>query len=99
MSNVYELVFYKLKKGVTEEKFLAISDEINANFLALQKGYINRKLIKRKDTWADLVLWETMEDAKNALKAGGQNPAFKPFFECINPFTCKMQHLSVVKEY
>ena len=99
MSNVVEQVLYKLKKDVSEKQFLTASDKCNAGFLSLQKGYINRKLVKRDDTWADIVLWETMEDAMNAAKAAEQSSAGRPFFECIDVSTCDMQHLTVIKDY
>jgi hypothetical protein len=99
MSNVVEFVSFKLKKGVSEQQFLAASDEINAGFLSLQKGYINRKLVKKESTWADIVLWESMDDAMNAAKAAEQFTAARPYFECIEGNTCEMQHLTVVKSY
>jgi hypothetical protein len=99
MANVVEFVSYKLKKGVSEQQFLKASDECNAGFLSLQKGYIDRKLMKKDDTWADLVLWETMDDAMNAANAAFHNLAARPFFESIDENNCIMQHLTIVKSY
>jgi len=99
MANVVELVFYKLKEGVPEQQFLTTSDELNAGFLSLKKGYISRKLIKKDDTWADIVLWETMDDAMNALSDSEQSSAAMPFLECIEGSSCELQHLTVVKSY
>jgi hypothetical protein len=99
MSNVVELVLYKLNKEVSEQQFIAASDALNAGFLAVQKGYISRKLIKREDTWADIVLWESMEDALTALKVAENSSTARPFLECIDGSTCELQHLTVVKDY
>jgi aspartate/tyrosine/aromatic aminotransferase len=99
MANVIELVTFKLKEGVTEEHFLTASDEVNTGALSLQKGFINRKLVKNEDIWVDIVLWETMDDAMNAAKAIVQSPISIPFGECIEQSTCQMQHLTVIKSY
>ena len=99
MSNVVEFVSFKLNEGVSEQQFLAASDEFNAGFLSLQKGFINRKLLKNEDTWADLVLWETMEDAMNAVKAIEQSLSAKPYCEYIDENSCNMRHLTIVKSY
>ena len=100
MDNVVELVSFKLKEGISEEEFLVASDELNASFLSLQKGYIFRKLLKKEDTWTDIVLWETMDDAMNAIKAVEKtNPDDIQYFYYIEESSCEMQHLTVAKSY
>jgi len=100
MDNVTEIVSFKLKEGVSEEEFLIASDEFNANFLSLQKGYIYRKLLKKEDTWTDIVLWKTMEDAMNAIKAAEKaNPDDVQYFYYIEENSCEMEHLTVMKSY
>ena len=69
MSNIVELVSFTLKKGVSVSDFLLVSDQFNQDFMAAQKGYISRKLMLNGNTWTDLVLWESLEDAQNAAKA------------------------------
>lgn len=68
MSNAVEFVSFTLKKEVSVPDFLLASDKMNSEFLSVQKGYISRKLLVDGETWADLVLWETMGDAQNAAK-------------------------------
>jgi len=99
MESVVELVSFKLKEEVSEQRFLAASDEMNNDFLSLQKGYIDRKLVKKEDTWADIVLWETMEDAMRAANVASQNFIAGAYFECIERSSCEMKHLTVVKSY
>lgn len=103
MTNVVEFVTFKLKEGVTEEQLLAASDTMNSNFLSLQKGYIERKLVKREDTWGDIVLWETMEDALGAMSAVEdvykEGSADLTYFEYIEQSTCELNHLTVEKNY
>ena len=69
MSNIVELISFTLKKGVSVSDFLLVSDQFNQDFMAAQKGYISRKLLLNGNTWTDLVLWESLEDAQNAAKA------------------------------
>ena len=68
MSHIVELVSFNLKKDVSVPDFLLVSDKFNQDFMSGQKGYISRKLLVKGDTWTDLVLWESIEDAKNAAK-------------------------------
>ena len=99
MPKVVEFVSYKVKEGISEQQLLAASDEFEEGFLSLQKGYISRSLIKNEDVWADLVLWETMEDAMDAVKAIEKSSAAESYDACIEQDSCKMQHLSIVKKY
>jgi len=100
MSNVIDLVSFKLKEGVSEEEFLLASEELNVSFLSLQKGYIFRKLLKKEDTWTDLVLWETIDDA-NAMRASEEiHHNTLSYFDYIEENSCEfIQDLAVVKSY
>ena len=73
MSNAVEFVSFDLKAGVSIPDFLLASDKMNDEFLIMQKGYISRKLLRDDRRWADLVLWETLEDAQNAADAFGKS--------------------------
>jgi len=99
MSNVIELVLFKVKEGISEQQLLSTSDEINKGFLSLQKGFLSRKLAKNEDNWTDIVLWETMEDALNAMKAAEHSSVSMPFFQCIEESSCELQHFTVAKSY
>ena len=100
MANVIEFVSFKLKEGISEQQFLESSDVLNKGFLSLQKGYVSRKLLKKDDTWADIVIWETMDDAMNAIKAAEKtNPADIKYFFYIEENSSNMQHWSVEKSY
>ena len=99
MSKVIEIVFYKVNEGVTEEQLIKASDEFEEGFLSLQKGYVGRKLVRDGDTWSDVAFWDSMEDAMNAVKAVEGSTAAESYDACIDPTTCTMQHLTVVKSY
>ena len=104
MSKVVEICLFKINEGVTEEHLLGASDLFNESFLAKQKGFISRQFAKDGDTWSDVVLWESMEDAMNAVKAFEhaltvEDPAVMTYGLCINEEDCTMQHLTIVKSY
>jgi len=99
MPNVVEFVSFKLKKGVFVSDFLLVSDKFNRGFLALQKGYIFRKLLVDGEMWADLVLWETMDDARNAVKAFQKDAVANEYMSFLNGNSCKLHHLSVERNY
>jgi heme-degrading monooxygenase HmoA len=58
-----EFAQFKIAEGVDEKEFLKASDLIMPD-LEKQKGFLSRKLVKSSDDiWADIVMWETLEDA------------------------------------
>lgn len=53
--------------SVTDEQLIAKANDVNSNFLIKQKGFIKRELIKKDDNeYADVVYWETKNDAVTA---------------------------------
>ena len=104
MSKVVEICLFKINEGVTEEHFLEASDLLHTGFLSQQQGFISRQFAKDGDTWSDVVLWESMEDAMNAVKAFEhaltvEDPTVMTYGLCINEEHCTMQHLTIVKSY
>jgi hypothetical protein len=83
MHNAVEFVSFNLKKGATVTDFLLASDKMNREFLSVQKGYISRQLLVDGETWADLVLWETMDDARHAAKICNENASAVNYFSYI----------------
>jgi len=73
MPNAVEFSYFSLKNGSSVSDFLLVSDKFNRGFLSKQKGSITRKLLCDSDIWADNVLWETMEDVRNAFKAADED--------------------------
>lgn len=91
---------FKMKVGVSEDEVLAASQEAQDGFLAKQKGYVSRELLKSSEgEWVDIVHWETMEDAQTAMNSFMGHPSTKKFGEVIDPSSIKMMHLEVVKKY
>ena len=61
---ITEIIEYKLKEDVDEEKFLAEAKKYNNYFKATFKGFIDLEFTKGEDSWINIMHWETMEDVK-----------------------------------
>ena len=99
MSNVVMLISYKLAKGSSTSDFLLASEKVQSEFLSKQKGYISWKVLADGDTWADLLTWETMTDAQNAMAASETNAANQAFFAFLDQESVNIQLFSVEKSY
>ena len=100
MSNAVWFISYKLKKGASVPDFLTASEKCHDEVLSKKKGFISWKVLTHENIWADLVEWETMEDAVNAEKRDGEpNPAAQKFYSFIDFKSLKMQVYSVEKSY
>lgn len=99
MSKVMWFFSYKLVEGASVAEYLLASEKVNAEVLSKQKGFISWQVLADGDTWVDLCLWETAQDAKNAETAGQDNPNAQKFYSFIDFATCKQQMFSVEKTY
>jgi hypothetical protein len=99
MSNVIEFVKFKLKADVTARDFLAASDRFQKEYLVKCKGYISRRLSLKDDTWLDIVMWETMDDAQNAMTAAYGSPLFTDFGSLLDEADCEAEHYVVQRNY
>ena len=97
MPNIVEFVSFNLKKGVSVPDFLLVSEKMNHEFLAARKGYISRKLLVDGDVWADLGLWETMEDAQSAANAFGENDAGCEYMTLLDEESVVFHDFSIEK--
>ena len=67
--NIIEIVTLQIKEGVSEAEFLALSAAFVNSLKRETKGFIKYCLTKSKDhKWVELVWWESMEAAQEALK-------------------------------
>jgi len=77
------IVSFKLKDGVSNEDFLAISDEIQENYLSGCKGFISRQLMIIDGIWTDWMIWETLPDAENSMIKSMENESAQKFTELL----------------
>lgn len=99
MPNVIEFASFNLKEGVSVPDFLLVSDKFNSEFLIAQKGYLSRKLLTKGERWADLVVWETMDDAQNALKAADEDAVAVKYVSLLDDKGMDFSHYFVNKSY
>lgn len=101
MPNIIEFPSFTIKTGVSKADFLAAHEKFNREFVSVQNGYISHKLLVNDEVYSDLVVWETMEDLKNAFKAVYESNAAVEFTALIDE-TGSDENIplySVVKSY
>lgn len=53
--------------GIPDADLIRAADTVNGEFLSRQPGFIKRELLKKSDTeYADLIHWQTNQDAESA---------------------------------
>ena len=102
---VIEWAPFQLKEGVDEAAFLSASEDLQKEFLNLQKGFVKRDLARAADgQWADIVFWASHADAEAAVKVAMDYPACLRYFEMLasaDPDKPELDilHLNVVRSY
>ena len=90
---------YKLKKNVSEEQFIGLTQKLHDEVISKAKGFISWEHYLQDNVWTDFVLWETLEDANNATKVGAGLEVTNQFYACIQMNTCRALISQLVKKY
>lgn len=97
---IVEIAQFKLAALVSDEEFLKEAEAVQNNFLKKQSGYIDRELLKGEDgQWADILHWNSMEEAQKAAQVMMGDPATQGFMQKIDPSSVKMLHLTQMKSW
>lgn len=97
---IVETAWFRTKAGVSEEEFVAASNQAHDGYLAKCKGFVSRELLKGADgQWVDVVHFETAADADAAAQAFPKSPSAKAFEAAIDPATAKMMRFEIMKKY
>lgn len=75
---ITEIIEYKLKEGVDDEKFLMEAKKYHDYFKATFKGFVDLEFTKGENGWINIMHWETMEDVRacgEVLRTGPQEIA------------------------
>jgi len=99
MSNVVMFITFSLVEGASVPDFLLAAEKLNNEYMSKQKGYISWKQLVDGETWADLITWETMDDAQKVLEEDSPNAAAENFYSFLDMPSCKVQLFSVAKSY
>jgi len=97
MKKVLEIVSYSLTDNQKENEFLQASEKVQAEVMPSTKGFIGRKVLKNADgRFCDIVMWENMEDAQNAMKAVMQSETCLAMFAFIKQDSIEMNHFEIL---
>lgn len=99
MAKTAWIISFKLKKGISQEDFIAATQKLHDEVLSKAKGFISWQQYLQGDTWTDFVTWETLEDANNGTEVGNGTEEAKNFYAMLQMNTCRMLTSSFVKEY
>jgi len=81
---IVEMAPIKLLPGKTEQDLLRASEKFQQGFVSTLKGFISRELVHVKDNeYADIVHWESMQDAKAVLTQEMNSDACLEFFSLM----------------
>ena len=84
MPNIVKYASFGLKDGASVPDFLLASDRFTNECFSMQKGYVSRKLLAYGERWADSIVWETADDAKNAEQAFGDYVFASEYFAFVD---------------
>jgi hypothetical protein len=97
MSKVFEIVSYRLNNDGQENEFLQASNKVQTEVMPKTKGFIGRKVLKNADgRFCDIVMWESMEDAHNAMEAVMQSEICLAMFAFIDQESIEMNHFEIL---
>ena len=98
-SDVLEIVTFKAKPGVADDRVLAAADALQRDVERLE-GYLGRRLLKAEDgTWVDTVRWTSVDAAHAAFKLIESKPSAAAFMELTEAESIRMLHAQPVKDY
>lgn len=90
---------FKLKKGVTQDDFIEATRKLHDEIISKANGFISWEQYLQGDTWTDLVIWETIEDANNATTVAEGSELSKNFYAMMQMNTCRALISTFVKKY
>ena len=82
--NIVSFHSYKLNEGVSAEDYLNAADKLINEFALKQSGWISSMKVFEGDTWADFVVFESMDALKSFVEAysnSEQAKAVSPFMD------------------
>ncbi|MEW6989755.1 hypothetical protein AADZ91_03610 [Colwelliaceae bacterium 6441] len=99
MTNVVEMVNFKLSNGFTKADFLSSNEQMN-QFLDEQEGLIYRSLCEKDDgAFIDIIYWENIDMAKKAQEAFYESPLCEKFAQGIEKESVQLEYVKVVASF
>ena len=92
MSEVIEVVQFKLAKGVTPAAFAALDRAVEREHVARQPGFMRRESAVSDDgEWLVVVHWASARDADASMASFTQAAAAQPFLAGLDAATMTMR--------
>lgn len=86
MTTIIEWAPFSLRPGIGEAQLLQLSERLQTEFLARQKGFLGRDLLRRgAGEYVDLVRWRSLADAEAAMGRVGASAACAAYFALMPP--------------
>ena len=91
--------------GVSDQELIKAANLVNIHFLASQKGFIKRELVKKSDSeYADIIHWQTKDNAITAGKAVGNCIQCGEYFklmdmEASSKAGARFSHYEIIKTW
>ena len=99
MTQVVEIVNFKLDQGYTKADFLSANDKMD-EFLKQQTGVLYRSLCEKENgSFVDIVYWQDMTAAKNGQQAFYQSPLCQQFAQYIAKESVQLEHVEVIAAF
>jgi hypothetical protein len=97
---IYEMPFYRFRKDVSFEDAKRAALGLN-EFLRTAPGFKFRNTYydDKKDVWIDVVEWETMELALQALEDFPKSQSFTEFMKLADPDFIHMHHGRLIETF
>lgn len=100
MPNAVFYCSFKLKKGADVPSFLLAAKNLNDKYISKQQGYISWQQLVDGDSWADFIIFETLEDVKKfEADSGNAGELAQKFYSFINCNSCKVNYYNIEKSY
>ena len=96
---IIEFVLFPLKDGYTPNQLLEAAD-VSMAALRRMPGFLSRQLAKNEQRqWADLLHWNSLQEALAAAAVFSQMESTREFREKIDRTQTHMMHLEQLRSY
>lgn len=91
-AKVIEVVTFKLSGGVTAAQFRLVDQEVEAQYVSRQPGFVSRESAAGEHgEWLVIVHWRSAADANSSMASFETAPAAAKFMSSIDASTMRMK--------
>ena len=91
-AKVVEVVTFNLKSGVTAAQFRLVDQEVEAQHVSRQPGFVSRESAAGENgEWLVIVYWRSVADATASMASFEKAPAAAKFMSSIDASTMLMK--------